>query len=77
MNDIYIFYRDEKPIFNIKNWFLSVSYCKGLICIVVSDKEIGINCEIYRSFSDKLINLIFNKKEIDLVIIRNINYIDL
>lgn len=77
LDKVSILYKDEKPIFNIANWFLSISYCKGLVCVAISDKEIGIDCEISRHFSNIFIKYIFNKNEIKMVNEGIIKYIDL
>lgn len=75
--EINIIYKNEKPEFNIKNWYLSFSYCKGLISVVISDNPVGIDCEIDRIFTNKLIEYVFNSNDFNQLSNTQLSYLDI
>lgn len=48
--------------------FFNLSHCCGLAVCGLSDKEIGVDCELIRPYSGKAARKIFSAREIDLVL---------
>lgn len=56
-----------KPFFANSNVKFSVSHCDGAVCCAVSQREIGIDCERVRPFSQRLAQRICTKNELEII----------
>ena len=52
-----------KPSFSNEVYKFNVSYCKGMVCLALSNNEVGIDIEYVRKYNESLRNLVLSDDE--------------